>query len=100
MAPTFVPKASRRYPDGSAADHRCGRVVISSVGHPCGYLRFFGPARVCPQGRAERALAGSGVRGVGPCLPGKEMTRFAVPSPREGRGFGGSAPLGSTLSCR
>jgi hypothetical protein len=36
--------------------------VISSVGHHLGYSRFSRVARVCPQGRAKRALVAREVR--------------------------------------
>ncbi len=80
-------------PAGEARDG-AGAAASSRSGIPLGWPGFSGAARVCPEGRAERALAVPGVLGQA-LLPGREDAprRFAPrASLREGRGCGGSAP--------
>src|SRR6266700_4352628 len=64
--------------------------AIFSVGHPLGAaVGSPGAARVCPQGRAERALVVPGGSGAGfAARPGRSLGA----SLREGRGCGGGAP--------
>src|SRR6266571_2688558 len=78
---------------------RTGAAAIFSVGHRRGCPVFSGAARVCPAGRAERALAAPGVAGQA-LLPGREDAPAGfglLASLREGRGCGGSAP--AVLAC-
>jgi hypothetical protein len=58
---------------------------------------FSGAARVCPQGRAERALAAAGVLGQA-LLPGRKMPLvLALSIFEEGLGVAGAASLRSGL---
>src|SRR5262249_27989792 len=67
--------------------------VISSVGHPSGYSGFSGGGKGLPRGPIEVSPCRPRRFRSGLACPGEEMTPFASPSPREGRGFGGSAPV-------